>query len=626
MDKALIQNEPLDRWLHGDGLAALEGITGKALDVIGVVDRDLRIRYLNWTAEGLRREDMVGGDAIDLAPPDYREIAAETYRGVLRSGEGARFDIVSEVGETVRMWDVRVGPIQFEEEIVGLIITTTDVTEQRRAHADRDRFFSLSLDMLVVATPDGYLKRVNSAFGEALGYEVRDCEGRPFVSFIHPDDVESTRAAYEAVLRGEPTSGFENRYRHADGSYRTLSWRAALDPVTGDVYAVARDITERRAAETQLRHAQKMEAVGQLAGGVAHDFNNLLQAILGHTHLASARVTGDAELAARLADVRSAAERAADLTRQLLTFSRRQTLRPVAVDLNEVTRGLMPMLQRLIPASIAIDFIPHPGLPAVDADPTQIEQVIVNLCVNARDAMEDPGGMILRTDDVLLERPVADGSGETEARRYVRLSVTDTGTGIPPEVRERIFDPFFTTKEPQRGTGLGLATVFGIVEQHRGMVEVRSQVGEGTTFEIYLPATAAPAGHETSALPTDPSPGHETVLVAEDEAMVRRAVVEMLQRSGYRTLVAVDGRDAIRLLDEYEGPVHLALLDVVMPELGGIDTWEELRRRRPELRVLFASGYADARVLSRLPAGTEILGKPFDLNELLARIRETLDR
>jgi len=596
-----------------------------AVDVIGVVDGDLRIRYLNWTTEGLRREDMVGGNAIDLAPPDYRGIAEETYRGVLRSGEGAQFDIVSEVAGTVRMWDVRVGPIRFQEAIVGLIITTSDVTEQRRAHADRDRFFSLSLDMLVVANPDGYLKRVNSAFSRALGYEVRDCEGERFIGFVHPDDAESTRAAFTAILRGVPTEGFENRYRHADGSYRTLSWRATRDPVTRDVYAVARDITERRDAETRLRHAQKMEAVGQLAGGVAHDFNNLLQAILGHTHLAIARAAGDTDLSAHLADVRSAAERAADLTRQLLTFSRRQTLQPVAIDLNEVTLGLMPMLQRLIPASIAIDFIPRAGLPFVNADPTQIEQVIVNLCINARDAMENPGRVVLKTEDVLLERPVADAPGKTEPQRYVLLSVADTGTGMPPEIRERIFEPFFTTKEPQRGTGLGLATVFGIVEQHQGLVEVQSQVGEGTTFEVYLPATSAPAADEAPQRPREPSPGNETVLVAEDDEFVRRAVVEMLQQAGYRTLLAIDGRDAIRLLDEHDGPVHLALLDVVMPELGGIDTWEELRRRRPELRVLFASGYADARVMSRLPAGTKILGKPFDLNELLARVRETLD-
>src|SRR5688572_20904860 len=272
--------DALSRWLAGAGLAALDGIAGSALDVIGVIDRTLTVRYLNWAAPGLTREGVIGTSVLDLAPPNLREKARETYEEVLATGVGTRLEMLFRNDENVLFWDVRVAPIRSGDQIIGLIAISSDVTEERRAHADRDRFFSLSLDLLAVMTPEGLFKRANPAFGHTLGCDVAELIGTPFIDLVHPDDRAPTVESYAVVLSGTPVSNFENRYRRKDGEYRVFSWRAIVDPITGDVYAVARDVTDHRATEAQLRHAQKMEAVGQLAGGVAHDFNNLLLAIM----------------------------------------------------------------------------------------------------------------------------------------------------------------------------------------------------------------------------------------------------------------------------------------------------------------------------------------------------------
>lgn len=618
-------DSPLSRWLAGEGLATLDVITGAAMDVIGVMDRELIVRYLNWTTPGLTREGVIGKSVFELVPPDYREMARDTYTSVLATGKNTRFETMYKAGETVLLWDVRVGPIRFEGEIIGLIVITSDVTEQRRAHVDRDRFFSLSLDMLVVASPNRHFRRVNPAFGETLGYEGAELMAMPFLDIVHPDDRARTAEIFEGILRGLPVSDFENRYRRKDGEYRVFSWRATVDPITGDVYAVARDVTDHRQTEAQLRHAQKMEAVGQLAGGVAHDFNNLLLAILANTELAKDSASLSRELSEHLDEIEGAASRAADLTKQLLTFSRRQPLRPVPIDLNRLIGGLMKMLRRLLPESIGIDLIPGHNLTSVNADPGQLEQVIVNLCVNARDAMEQGGQLTIETENILINGRYCESHPWAKPGRYVLLSITDTGVGMTPEVRERAFEPFFTTKAAHQGTGLGLSTVYGIVQQHDGMIHLYSEPGLGTTFKIYLPTDARLVTDVGDKIQVLPPRGHETVLIAEDEERVRRAVVQILQRAGYRTIAAANGVEAVRLLREHTEPVHLALLDLVMPELGGPETWEQLRALRPDLRVLFASGYADDRYRNRLPANAEVLEKPFRAEELLRCVRRKLD-
>jgi two-component system, cell cycle sensor histidine kinase and response regulator CckA len=290
-------------------------------------------------------------------------------------------------------------------------------------------------------------------------------------------------------------------------------------------------------------------------------------------------------------------------------------------------QGVMKLLQRLLPENIAIDVRLGQRLSTVSADRTQIEQVIVNLCVNARDAMEQGGKLTLETQDTVIDAHDCEVHPWARPGRYVRLRVSDTGVGMTPEVRERVFDPFFTTKGQNRGTGLGLATVYGIVQQHGGLVHVYSEPGQGTTFTVYLPSDDRPSAPR-SVIPDTPVSlprGHETILIAEDEELVRRPVIQILQSAGYRVLAAAHGREAVELLRRHPGTVELALLDVVMPELGGPETWKYLSKERPQLRVLFTSGYADERFRDRLPPDAEVIDKPFRAEELLRRIRAKLD-
>jgi CheY-like chemotaxis protein len=307
-------------------------------------------------------------------------------------------------------------------------------------------------------------------------------------------------------------------------------------------------------------------------------------------------------------------------------FSRREPLHPVPIDLNDLLRRLMQLLRRLLPENIAIDVRTAEGLGAVSADTTQLEQVIINLCVNARDAMERGGSLLIETDDALIDERDCELCPWARPGRFVRLTVTDNGVGMTAEVRERVFDPFFTTKSNHRGTGLGLATVYGIVQQHGGLVHVYSEVGQGTTFKVYLPADDRDAPHaEPSAVnEAERLRGQETILVAEDEPLVRGPVLQLLERAGYRTLAAVDGLDAIRVLRDH-AEVNLVVLDVVMPELGGPQAWARMRELRPDLRVLFTSGYADDRYRELLPEGVEVLEKPFQSEELLRVVRRKLD-
>jgi len=616
--------DALSHWLRGEGLAALELMTAETPDIIAVVDRDLRVRFINWTAADLTRADVLGCRVLDLAPPAYQDAARVAYTAAL-AGERTRFEIMYTDGRNVLMWDVRVGPVRVEGVVEGLIAITTNVTEQRRAEADRDRFFSLSLDMLVVASPSGNFKRTNLAFDSNLGYGFEALQGKPLTHFVHPDDCERTKENFAAISRGTPMMDFENRCRRVDGEYRVFSWRAVSDPITGDVYAVARDVTDQRTVEAQLRHAQKMEAVGQLAGGIAHDFNNLMLAILANTELALTEEALSPAVAEYLGDIEGAGRRAADLTKQLLAFSRQRPIQAAVIDLNALTRGLMKMVRRLLPESIAIDFSPAQDLPSIDADPTQIEQVMMNLCVNARDAMRRGGRLRIETQDVLLDTRYCETHPWAKPGRYVMLTVADTGVGMRPEVRERVFEPFFTTKGSLEGTGLGLFMVYGIVRQHGGMIHIDSEPGAGTTFSVYLPAGAR-ASVQTSEMQPDSVPaGGETILLAEDEELVRRAVVQVLQRGGYRVLAASNGLEAIERLRAHSGTVSLALLDMVMPHLGGPETWERMREIRPTLRVLFTSGYADGRYTDRLPDEAELLHKPFKGEDLLRRVRLKLD-
>jgi PAS domain S-box-containing protein len=358
-----------------------------------------------------------------------------------------------------------------------LLFVGRGIAKRRRAERELERVFALSLDLLCIAGTDGYFRQVNPAFRRTLGYSEEELLASPFVDFVHPDDRDGTLAVLEELARGADVLEFENRYLCKDGSERWLEWTATPVPREGLIYAAARDVTDRRRAEEQLRQAQKMEAVGRLAGGIAHDFNNVLTAIDGYSGFLVEALEDDEQLRADALEIRQAVARASALTRQLLTFSRRQVLQPRVVELNEIVRGAEPLLRRLIGEDVEIRTHLAAGPTAVHADPGQLEQVVINLAVNARDAMPGGGRLTIAT--------------ESNGTENVALTVSDTGEGMDSTTRRHIFEPFFTTKEHGKGTGLGLATVYGIVEQSGGTIDVTSDPGEGSTFRVVLPAAAA---------------------------------------------------------------------------------------------------------------------------------------
>ncbi len=379
--------------------------------------------------------------------------------------------------------------------------------------------------------------------------------------------------------------------------------------------------------EEQVRVAQKMEAVGLLAGGVAHDFNNLLQVIQGYTAMALDSGSTWPERKSHLDQVKAAAERAAQLTQQLLAFGRQQTLRKSDLDLNQAISELLKMLRRVLGEQISVDFIPGHDLGNVYADRAQIDQVVLNLCVNARDALAAGGRITLETENVLVNGAFRESHPWAKPGRYVLLTVTDNGVGMDRETLSHVFEPFFTTKPTGKGTGLGLAVVYGVIKQHDGMIHVYSEPGQGTTFKIYLPIVARSATAVGPKHTPVPARGSETILLAEDEPMVRELAIRILQRSGYRVIVAVDGVEACAKFEAHQNDIALIVLDVVMPNLGGREAYERITKLKPGLPVIFCSGYAGAALdgsVLNVP-GTQILAKPYGADDLLHRVRSALD-
>jgi signal transduction histidine kinase len=384
-------------------------------------------------------------------------------------------------------------------------------------------------------------------------------------------------------------------------------------------------VRDRQEAEVRLRQAQKLEALGRLAGGVAHDFNNLLSVILGFTELAAADPGASAGILADLEEVRRAGERARDLTRQLLAFSRHQVLESKVLDLNAVLNGMENMLKRLLGESVELSIRTFGALEKIKADPGQLEQVVMNLAVNAKDAMAAGGRLTFETANVELDEDYGRQHPEVTPGAYVLLSVTDTGVGMEPAVRERVFEPFFTTKEQGRGTGLGLAMTFGIVRQSDGHIAVRSDPGRGTTFEIYFPITEQPPVRPSPRPEVSVAGGTETVLLVEDEEQVRGLVRLVLRRNGYDVLEAPGPGEAILIVEQSSAPIHLLLTDVVMPRMSGVDLSARLREQRPDMRVLYMSGYTETPLSLEQVTRGRFLQKPFTPSALLAAVRDALD-
>jgi signal transduction histidine kinase len=393
--------------------------------------------------------------------------------------------------------------------------------------------------------------------------------------------------------------------------------------------AILEDTSERKRLEAQLRQAQKMEAVGRLAGGIAHDFNNLLAVIMGHSDLIRSVLRKGDALAHDVEQIRRASERAASLTRQLLAFSRRQFLQPQVIDVNTLVGNLATMLHRLIGEDVQLELRLDADAGRVSADPGQLEQVVMNLTVNARDAMPQGGRLTLETAPATLDQAFVAAHPGSITGAHVRLSIHDTGCGMGPDVMSHLFEPFFTTKEPGRGTGLGLSTVYGIVKQHRGYIGVTSEPGRGSSFEVYLPRVEARPTPGRSAPRERLRPGgRETVLFVEDEVALRDLMHRVLAKGGYTVLAAGDGVEALAVVEAHPGPIDLVVTDVIMPRMSGPDLAVRLRARDPGIRLLYVSGYTADQLRSQTDLGADatLLPKPFTSDGLLRKVREILDR
>ena len=474
-----------------------------------------------------------------------------------------------------------------------------------------------------------------SANVRQFGYTVQEILANKFsvFSLLHPDDRARALREWQArVARGEESFRLEFRFLTKDGQTRWMNANIMVmrkpDGSVDHYWGVLTDITEHRRLEEQFLQAQKMEAVGRLAGGVAHDFNNLLTVIGLHSQWALRDLKPDDPLRESLEQIRKAGERAAALTRQLLVFSRRQVLEMRVLDLNEVLMGLSKMLPRLIGEDIAVKMSLAPGLWRVKADSGQIEQVVVNLAVNARDAMPTGGTLIIETSNVALDETYAREHAGVAVGDYVLLSVSDTGTGMSEEVKAHLFEPFFTTKEPGKGTGLGLATVYSIVKQHQGHIWVYSELGQGTTFRIYLPRAKEEVEIREAVSEVTPTPrGGETVLVVEDNLAVREIAARVLRELGYTVLEAASGAEALQVA-RAQGKLDLLLTDVIMPGISGSALAKQLVALWPGLKVLFISGYTDDLIASQgiLEEGMALLQKPFSPEALARKVREVLDK
>ena len=608
-----------------------------------VVDREtLRYLAVNDAAVehyGYSREEFLSMAMDQIRPAEEMEAIR---KALPREGSGSQergvWHHLKKDG-TVLLVEIATHALTFNGRSAWLV-RAFDVTERisaEEALAKSELYYrSLienAVDITAVIGPDGAVRFASPSAERILGYPAEERSKRNIMELIHPEDRPEVQGRLRRNADGRSSflfQEFEMRLRHHDGSWRTLSVIGKhLPPETGmsGLIINARDLTERQKLEAQLRQAQKMEAVGLLAGGIAHDFNNILTTILGYGELTSSTLAPDSPLKANLEEIRGAAERAANLTRQLLAFSRKQVLQPRVLDLNATVEGLDRMLRRLIGENIILASAFAPDLWPVKADPGQIEQVVMNLAVNARDAMPGGGRLTLESANIDVDEAWLKRDPDAPPGRYVLLSVSDSGTGMDEATKKRIFEPFFTTKEPGKGTGLGLATVYGIVMQSGGHIEVDSEPGHGTRFRIYLPVAEGAPGAARSGFSLRAARGTETVLVVEDEQPVRALTLGILKTFGYTTLEAAEPAKAVRLCREHPGPIHLLLTDVVMPGMDGRKLARQCQAQRPDLKVLFMSGYtADAAALKGvLDPDLSFLPKPFTPSSLARKVREVLD-
>jgi two-component system cell cycle sensor histidine kinase/response regulator CckA len=531
------------------------------------------------------------------------------------------------------------GVLNDQGDVYRLAGVALDITKRRiaedalRASERRLRTLFETVNLIVLALDmDGKVDYLNPFLLQLTGYTSDEVVGTDwFQRFIPAAQRGTVSAIFADLLALEAHPHYTNPIITKAGEERMISWHNTVlrDPLNRPIgtLSIGEDITEQLRLEAQLRQSQKMEAVGRLAGGVAHDFNNLLTVILGTTEILLAEAQPSDPMHVDLTEIKSAGERAAGLTRQLLAFSRQQVLEPRVIDLNALIPNVERMLGRIIGEDIQLHAVLADGLGSVLADPGQIEQVILNLAVNSRDAMPQGGMLTIETANVDLDADYASDHVSVRPGRYVMLAVTDTGTGMDAATRAQIFDPFFTTKPKGKGTGLGLSTVYGIVKQSGGVIWLYSEPGRGATFKIYLPRVHEPTESHEPLKATASVTGTETILSVEDEEAVRTITRKMLEKRGYRVFSAASGEEALRIVEEHPGSISLLITDVIMPAMSGRVLAEQLEQIQPKLQVLYVSGYTDEAIMQHgvLAEGVNFLQKPFTAEALARKVRQVLD-
>ena len=636
----------------------LSSILRKTPDIIYRLDPEGRIAYVNDAVRryGYDPSKMVGTYLLDYVHPDDRALArhrVDERRTGDRSTRAFEIRLRTRRGEE-RVAEYTAAPV-FRETVfllqaeglyengtvprhyIGTQGIARDITDRKRAEEalkkseeKYSRLFQAAPTGFAVTTLEGArFLDVNEEFERIFGYKRDELIGRSALEIESLENPDKREQLVNRLKRGELAKDLELSCHTKNGSPLTARYNGQLIDIEGTACLLSAfaDITERKRLESQLQQAQKLEAVGRLAGGIAHDFNNMLTVILGQAEMAFSGLTPSNPVYESIKEIQAAAERSAGLTRQLLTFARKQDPAPRVLDLNQAIFERLGMLRRLIGENVALRWKASPGLWAVRMDPSQIDQVLINLAVNARDAIANVGTLTLATANMLREElPSQNGTGPGP-KEWVQLTVTDTGAGMNSQTLAHIFEPFFTTKEIGKGTGMGLATVYGIVQHNGGWTEVESELGTGTTFRIYLPRTHATAENPHKEEEAELSRGSETVLVVEDEPAILRITRTTLQRLGYSVLAAASAREALALEAQHEGPLHLLLTDVVIPEMNGFDLYRKIAASRTEIKVVFMSGYS-ADVLPSTGDGkgdVALLQKPFSMRQLAAKVREVLD-
>jgi len=611
-----------------------------ANSAIILVDPKGSILFMNRFAErlfGFTQEEVIGRNLVGTVVEEDADCMIGPVLQDTRDSRPHECINVTKDGRRLTITWVNWPVTDADGRLVHIVCFGHDITESKQAELElqRERQFSNAVietagALIIVLDTNGRILRFNKACQRATGYSFEEVKGRDFMSLLVPPDKRDEVQAVIDVLLGDKTyTAHENAWLTKAGETRTIAWHntrvLAEDGTVHYIIGTGIDVTEQRELAEHLQRAAKLEAVGQLAGGVAHDFNNLLTAILGYVDLNLPQIPRDSQMHEDMLQVRTAAKQAAELTQQLLAFGREQRIAPEVLDLNYVVPGVQSMLRRLIEEHIEVRIVLSGSPLMVKADQTQIAQVLMNLAVNARDAMPNGGRLTVETGLVRMASEYGATSAGVTPGPYAVLKVSDTGVGMSPEVQEKMFDPFFTTKEVGRGTGLGLSTVYDIVQQHEGSIHCDSDVGKGTTFTVLLPLvqTEETTTHEPSDFSVLPTGAH-TILVVEDESEVRNLVVNTLQTCGYSVLAADNGRDALRLAREHTGDIHLLLTDVVMPRMSGPELAQKLRLIRPDVKLVFMSGYPMG-AGGGLP-GVDMLQKPFTLRRLARKLFEVLSR